>query len=204
VRYKTNYKQGSKTAHSAGTRTSYQKVDSGCDARGQNSRFKVGGNKRLVKRKLLIQLALLGWFVWLLIIVISSTVNKAIKTTTNNKALSISQPFERTSSPPVSSMKTLYLTANITAEHTRQANTEYNHAEANDLSLQKQRLQALRMHNVLRNASKQLTQVESNVALNTYYFNYSEGLSIINTEVAIQKSLVKRWENEFVGKGSVQ
>jgi hypothetical protein len=60
------------------------------------------------------------------------------------------------------------------------------------------------MHNVLRNASKQLTQVESNVALNTYYFNYSEGLSIINTEVAIQKSLVKRWENEFVGKGSVQ
>lgn len=195
-------KQSRKVPYSSATRTNYQQVKKETSIKRQKSRHTIGANKRVVKRKLLIQLAIFGLLVWLLVISISGAFNATSHASSNaannGEGLSFAQQSTQLSSTPASGEKDVHFMVNNKGGQTQLVNSEYNHVKSNDLSLQKQRLQALRMHNVLRNTSKQaVVDVLSSNQQNLYY---SGRLGVTRNKIDMQKSLVKHWESEFAEK----
>ncbi|MFT6267828.1 MAG: hypothetical protein ACJAVV_000627 [Alphaproteobacteria bacterium] len=156
----------------------------------------------MVKRKLLIQLAIFGLLVWLLVISISGAFNATSHATpnaaNNGEGLSFAQQPTLLWSTPAPDEKDVHFMVNNKGGQTQLVNSEYNHVKSNYLSLQKQRLQALRMHNVLRNTSK--LAVVDVLSLNQQSSYSSSRLDVTRNKFNVQKSLVKHWESEFSEK----
>jgi hypothetical protein len=199
-RHKMDYKLRHKAPPETTTRTSYYKVDTSIDIKGQKMKATVGSNNRIIKRRLLSQLAVLGLFIWLLIIFISGSVNTVASTSAkilNTAALSLAIMPSKVDATHTHTPKSSHIGSDSESVYTSLESQEKNALEVNQLSLQKQRLQSLRMHNVLRNTASPSVQLEYILAASSHSNRDVARPIVALTQTDMNKALVQRWESEF-------
>jgi hypothetical protein len=141
----------------------------------------LGTNKKLRKQKFLLQLAVLGFVTWGIIVFVSHVIDD------HNKSVYQEHP-KLTEFIALSDLRVLKddsVTSHSSEQHTT-ANTE-------ELRL---RLQSLRMHNVLRASnSSQILRIDDSTKAE-YKTNVS---SVTNADTNnLQRELVQKWEKEFL------
>jgi hypothetical protein len=175
-------------------KTSYQKLDDTTHASHVSRANRKPVNKRTKKRNILISLTLLGFFMWIFIVLVNSA-----------------KPSDNTATSMLISEQLLALPLPL-LQNARHADVEPSFSKHPDLSrtqdheaikLQQQRLTQLRMHNVLRGTSR----FPSKEKLQAKHLKYSElsgreeKLTYANAQ---QSELVKRWEWEFQNGSSTR